>query len=172
MKVIILTTIFIFALTLNSIASDTPDTGGISNFSGGIAAFTLSKPEIVNATIENGIVRVTEKRSFRAGPWLQANWVHGTKDDNAKEVAWGLFVGTEISNENKIFRSIGIGVLMQFRRGKDNLPINLGIGPQWTSIQVLGSGLIDNQSVPTGVESIRYRTETHPGVVMCVSFGF
>src|SRR5689334_117833 len=43
----------------------------LENLGLGIAVFGLQDEEIVKATIENNILRVTEKRKMRAGPWLQ-----------------------------------------------------------------------------------------------------
>jgi len=146
-------------------AAGDPSWGG--SFSVGLATFGTGKREIVAATIENGVVRVTEERSFRAQPWLQANYA-------AKEAGgFGFFVGVEVSGENKLIRSVGIGPLWQFiDKSSTKRVINLGIGVQWTSIQVLGDGFSENQPAPAGVTAVRYKTETQPGPVICVSFGF
>jgi hypothetical protein len=138
----------------------------ISNLSLGIAVIGFTKPEIVSATIENKTVRVTEKRSMRAGPWLQTGYVW---PGNKNSVGWGFFVGAEVLSGNKLINAVGIGPLIQIKRGTEKegkKPINLGIGLQWSTMQVLGNGQKEDQQVPDGTEAIRYKTITRPGVVI------
>jgi hypothetical protein len=138
----------------------------VSNLSLGIAVIGMSKPEIVTATIENGIVRVVEKRSMRASPWLQTGYVW---PGNGNSVSWGFFVGAEVLSGNKLINAVGIGPLMQIKRSDGSngkKPINLGVGIHWSTMQVLGNGLSEDQKVPEGTETIRYKSITKPGVVI------
>lgn len=144
--------------------------GPFGNMTAGIAAFYLGKKnEIVDATIENGIVRVKEKRSMRAGPWLQTTWVSDVWSSTS--VRPGFFLGAELGGDNLV-RSVGTGFNFQFRVSpkEPKGAINVGLGIHWTTIQVLGAGLVENQQVDPGTESIRYRKESQPGVVVNVSF--
>lgn len=138
----------------------------MSNLSLGIAVIGFTKPEIVSATIENKFVRVTEKRSMRAGPWLQTGYVW---PGNKNSVGYGFFVGAEVLSGNKLINAVGIGPLIQIKRGSDKdgkKPINLGFGLQWSTMQVLGNGIEEDKEVPSGTEAIRFKTITRPGVVV------
>jgi hypothetical protein len=152
--------------------------GVFSNLNAGIAVFHLGSDEIVDATIENHIVRVKEKRRVRAGPWLQTTWVKDSPGGcSRKWIKCGIFLGAELGGDNLV-KSVGTGVVLQFRRVDENGEqttkgaINLGIGLHWTSVQLLGAGLVENEPIGEGIESIRYRNETRRGVVINVSFAF
>jgi hypothetical protein len=151
--------------------------GVFSNLNAGIAVLHLGSDEIVDATIENHIVRVKEKRRVRAGPWLQTTWVNDGNKCPSEWIKCGIFLGAELGGDNLV-KSVGTGFVLQFRRKDENGmqttkgAINLGIGLHWTTVQLLGSGLEENKPVDEGIESIRYRNETRRGVVINVSFGF
>ena len=156
-----------------------PNMGAFGNLTAGIGVFSLGKKgEVVDATIENGIVRVKEKRSMRAGPWLQTTWIYDKPEEKPPFAKFGIFLGAELGGDNLV-KSVGTGLVLQLRRLDETTglsttkgAINIGIGVHWTTIQVLGSGLVENGAVPVGTESIRYRKESQPGAVINVSFGF
>lgn len=159
--------------------NSTSNMGAFGNLTAGIGVFSLGKKgEVVDATIENGIVRVKEKRSMRAGPWLQTTWIYDKPEEKRPFAKFGIFLGAELGGDNLV-KSVGTGVVLQLRRLDETTglstmkgAINIGIGVHWTTIQVLGSGLVENSAVPVGTESIRYRKESQPGAVINVSFGF
>jgi hypothetical protein len=150
----------------NKLAITDKQTELLDNLSVGIAVLALHKPEIVSATIEGGIVRVTEKRSMRPGFWLQTGYTWPS--EKSKHLFYGFFVGAQVT-ESKLFNAVGIGPLVKVDRGVGKRPIFLGLGVQWSSMQMLGNGLKEDQAAPASVESIRYKQVTRPGLVVCFS---
>jgi hypothetical protein len=136
------------------------------NLSLGLAVISSTKPEIVSATVENGIVRVTEKRSMRAVPWLQTGLV---SDRDFLGGKLGMFLGAEVLSGDKLINAIGIGPMIQLKRGNSEegkKPINLGIGVQWSTMQVLGNGFEEDKPKPAGTEAVRFKKITKPGIVI------
>jgi hypothetical protein len=179
---------------------------GTTNWGGlgwgiGIATdFDVGGNRVVNASVVNNIVRLTDTSSnvgisfvleahyfFTdwAVPFLNTGCTSTNKDPYVcNNVGIGPFVAIEVGDGTTatpsatgIITSFAMGAMVGFRH--PNLPgasatssWNLGIGFRVDpKAQVLGDGLFPNQPLPAG-DSIRWKTEPRYGVMLLSSFSF
>jgi len=100
--------------------------------------------------------------------------------NNGTQVGLGPLVAVQMGSDDKIVDAIGLGVMMGFRRTKDDDDpdnnnrdgswgnrFNIGLGVMFDpNVQKLGDGLVRNEPLPAG-DSLRYREEhAYRGVIV------
>jgi len=157
--------------------------GGIE-FGVGIS-FTLdigSSDRIAEAELVNGIVRVKDENNGVARIMLESHYFFtpggtGLFGTPAGQWGHGPFIAVQPGTDD-IIQAIGAGWMWGFRRpvaqgGDTGQSFNIGVGIVVDpNTRVLGDGIVENQPLPAGETSIRYREEMQTGVVVLASFSF
>jgi hypothetical protein len=140
----------------------------------GVGAMFLDDTNIKDTTIENGIVRVTSEEDVNKSVWLETHYLID-KYRFGPYTSWGPFLALQVGSENDVFDSIAFGVMVSWKRtpisdtGNKNA-FNIGVGWASTKVDVLGDGIEENQSLPTGIESVRTKEIDTGGPVLMFSF--
>lgn len=127
---------------------------------------------ITGTTVQNGIVRVTSEQDFIPALWLSSQWVYRT----GRMTGFGPFIGLGMDNKGGLFDNAGIGLAfsMAFEpwktRGEKQNALNIGVGWGVQKVSVLGDGVIENEPLPEGEESVRYKEKYSHGPMILVSF--
>lgn len=156
------------------------NTGPIRDFAGlkfGVGiSFTLAsgdRDRVSDASVVGGLVRVDDEDNGRARIMLESHYFF-TLDTETKKKAWGIgpFIALQ-PGTNEIIESIGIGVMMGFRRGNGPESFNIGIGAVVDpNTRVLGDGIVADAPLPPGETNVRYKEEMQTGLLIISSFSF
>ncbi|WP_206675458.1 hypothetical protein [Solimonas terrae] len=149
---------------------------GALGFAAGIGVTFLKHANVNDATLENGVVRVTDETKNQRALWLETHyqiyqWSHQT-------YGFGPFLAVQLDGQNGgLFDSVAGGFMIAMNRsGKTgpftNLGFNVGYGWVSTSVKRLGDGLEEGQPLPSGVEVPYYRKHDEIGHVLMFSFTF
>lgn len=145
-------------------------------FAAGIGVNFFSKDDIRDATVRNGVVRVTETRSEERAIWLESHYQLWKSPTD--RYGFGPFVAMQINDDDSgLFDSLGAGVMWSMNRAPksksfQNLGFNVGVGVTSTSIKRLGAGLKENEALPAGEEAVFFRKEDDTGWMVLFSFTF
>jgi hypothetical protein len=150
-------------------ADDKPPAIDLSEFATGVAILVPSKHAVSNATIVNGVVRVTSKSTAEASVLVAR---HFYPFDNGKCSAStttkrpcvggmiGLGLGSSAAGSNQLINFIGAGLTVG-SPSTDNTTtawqFGIGIGRRF-NYQVLGDGFVENAAPPVGETQVRYKT--------------
>jgi len=92
----------------------------------GFGVMNLRQSDIINSTIDNGIIRVTSEEENKMGLWLTTSWINDSFPSDW--IGLGPFFGVQLGGNNEIVNSIAIGIDLSFRRLKPKLPLDFQIG--------------------------------------------
>ncbi len=180
--------------------SGTQNFGGIDFGIGISMTYDLGKNERVrDATIVDGIVRVTHAENVRARVVLESHYfftptLGATRRKEAddycadvkhdpvqyrncrsslKDFGIGPFVALQPGSD-KVIDAIGAGVMVGLRRGTDRASsLNFGIGIFYdVDTQILGNGFEDDQPPPGNEVEVRFRRQSQSGILFLSSFSF
>jgi hypothetical protein len=176
----------------NNQASGTTTWGGLGWGVGIATDFDIGGKRVTNASIVNGLVRVSDTSSnVGIGFVLEAHyffrdWLLGSptprscKGYNCTEAATGPFVAIEVGGgssatpaNNGPITGLAMGWMVGFRH-PDSAPTknsswNFGVGIRVDpKAQVLADGFIPNQPPPAGETAVRFKTEPHYGAALFV----
>jgi hypothetical protein len=148
---------------------------GSLGFSAGLGVMFLPQPDILEAQIINGIVRVKREEYQKIGLWLETNYVFDVCGGDY--IAPGFFIGTQLINvdgKGEVFNSVAGGPMISFRRlplgAGDNKAINLGAGYFITHLTVLGDHVHENKPAPPNEDEVRTKSISTQGWMAMVSF--
>lgn len=158
---------------------------GIRDFAGlsfgvgiGLTTDREGGPEIENAEIVNGVVRVTEEQEDVPRIMLETHYFFIPKRTFLRAVevgkwGWGPFIGIQ-SGEEETIRALAAGLMIGFRKGEDaKNSWNFGVGRMFeTNVKHLGSGIRENEPLPNGETAIRFRTESEQAIGLVWSFAW
>ncbi len=180
--------------------SGTQNFGGIDFGIGISMTYDLGKNERVrDATIVDGIVRVTHAENVRARVVLESHYFFtptlsaarreeadsycaDVKHDpvqyrncrsSLKDFGIGPFVALQPGSD-KVIDAIGAGVMVGMRRGTDRASsLNFGVGIFYdVDTQILGNGFKDDQPPPGNEVEVRFRRQSQSGILFLSSFSF
>jgi hypothetical protein len=182
--------------------SATTTWGGIGWGIGLAADFDIGGARVANATLANGIVRITDTSSnVGVGFVLEAHYFLRDYEysfaNAAKQwicsiycnvdVAVGPFVAIEVGGGSSATPAAGdpitgyaLGFMLGLHHPDPSNPKasptsswNFGVGLRVDpKAQVLGDGVVANQPLPAGETAIRYKTEPREGIMLLSSFSF
>lgn len=144
-------------------------------FSFGLAVLNYSSPYVKQAEVLGGNVRITDTVDQRITPWLQAQYIFDGWWPGSSHIKPGIFVGVGLGSESNFLETFGIGGMISMKRtswgDKVNTgALNIGLGVYTSKVQKLADGIEEGQPLPTGVESIRFKTESDVGIMLNLSF--
>lgn len=124
----------------------------------------------------NGIVRITDEENDLARLMLEAHHFFTPSifgGDSEGLWGWGPFVAVQ-PGEGEIIDAVAAGLMVGFRYSRESSnSFNIGIGyivdP---NTQILGEGIVANQSLPEGETEIRFRETSQHGLLIMTSFSF
>lgn len=142
-------------------------------FGAGIMAnfdFNRGGARVKSARAINGIVRVEESTQAQVGFMLEAHkFLEAPKAGST--AVHGPFIGIVMQEAN--IDTAVIGWMWGFRQPKSTQTLNLGLGLSVSPrAQLLGDGIVEGQSLPTGETEVRYKRATKYGFAIIASFGF
>lgn len=143
----------------------------------GIGVSFLDESDILETTVANGVIRVTDSEKVKRDAWLET---HYTFDNISEWMGWnylapGIFVGVQVAGSGGTFDGISAGLLMSWKRtpigdSKSKQAFNIGAGWVNRKIRVLGDGMVENEPLPAGEEAVRYRKKDSSGWMLMFSF--
>ena len=144
------------------------------NFAVGLGLVYLKADDVKAATIDNGIVRVTDVEKTKFGVWLTTNTFFSNVTDKSK-YRRGMFVAAQIGEE-KIVNSVATGLSLASSQpgnsSSGSAPLVFQLGYGWTRIQTLADGYVDGQALPSGATQPLFKKTTSGGPVLLVSYNF
>lgn len=154
-------------------AATTDDRFGQFNFGLGIGISDLSRADVLETQIEQGLVRVTDSEKTKRGLWLETHYLLD-RYAFGKYASHGPFFGIQVLEGDDVIKSVALGYMISLKRSpiKDKTSktaFNLGLGLHTTKIKVLGNGIVEDQALPTGVESVRLKSKDETGVMLMFS---
>jgi hypothetical protein len=163
--------------------ADTPKVeGDLSGLGFGVALGSSFRgsTDIISTTLENNVIRVTDGDKTSLGFWLETHYFFGLDDgvtakDGSKIHKYGLgpFVAAQASSDNKVIKSLGLGVMLGLRRTENSTnSFNIGVGYAATQINVLTDGLTVNEVLPSGVTTVNTKTKIVGAPFVITSFAF
>lgn len=146
---------------------------GQFSFGLGIGVSDLSKPDVLEPVIEQGVVRITDSEKTKRGLWLETHYLLD-RYAFGPYVSHGPYFGMQVADSEDIIKAVSLGYMVSFKRSpiKDKTSkaaFNLGLGLHSTKIKVLGHGIVEDEPLPTGVESVRLRSREDAGVMLMFS---
>lgn len=138
----------------------------------GAGAIIPNRKNITDATISNGIVRVTGEQQVIPSFWLTTHWTYRP----TAFTGVGPFVGLGLNTDQGLFSSMAAGVMLSLtrtkweERGKRQPAFNIGLGYGVQKIKVLGNGIKEDSYLPENEEAIRYKDRYTHGPVLLFSF--
>jgi len=128
------------------------------------------------ATVVNGVVRVTEEENDIARVMLESHYFFTPDFDflvSKEQWGWGPFISLQ-PGTNEIIEAVGVGLMLGFKRESHSLSSwNIGLGfvidP---SVSILGDGVKENQPVPVGEQTVRFKETSQIGLLLLTSFSF
>lgn len=158
------------ALLLSAFAAAADDNTpalDLSEFATGVAVLVPSKHSVSNATIVNGVVRVTSKSTAEASVLVARHFYpfdNGKCSANGKRACVGgmigLGLGSSAAGSNQLINFIGAGLTVGSPSTADSKTawqFGVGIGRRF-NYQVLGDGFVENAAPPAGETQVRYKT--------------
>jgi len=196
MKIFI--TMLVLIITAMGIAyADTDSPGqsgnnaGKQNFAGinlglGLAlTFRHGEDRIEDASVENGIVRVSKEKNVDTKIMLETHyffkpeweWLEKLKEkiDLPKEnFGIGPFIAIEPdSSGGQVIGAYSLGIMTGFKRDTGNASWNIGVGYGVnTGVKVLGDGIEEGKPLPEGEKGVRYKEINQPGWMIITSFSW
>lgn len=169
----------------------------LKHFGAGIAADrkTSGPDRIREAEVVGGKVTVTDVDNATVGPIIEAHaFVFTLKHDWAVENSKGDLVVTRVQpcatasefptvamgpftmlnfGDEQFIKSIGIGWMFGFRVKQTETSLNIGLAYTiQQDVKALATGFKDGEPLPTGEESIRYRSDDGSGFAIVLSFAW
>lgn len=151
------------------------------DFGAGIGlSLSVGKKKVIDqAEVVNGIVRVSRERDEIPRLLFETHYLFLPKETNFLYMVepelwgWGPFIAVQSSEEQTI-DSVGFGLLLGFRRSKDaTTSFNIGVGVVYDSnVKVLGDGIKENQPLPAGETTVRFKEISEMSWLLIGSFGF
>jgi len=128
-----------------------------------------SNDRVDDVEVVDGIVRVSDKGNGIASLVLESHYYTGT--------IWGAAVGPFVAirtGDSEIIDAAAIGVMFGWKSpAADSAGFNLGLGfVADPNVEVLGSGVIENQALPGNETTVRTSEETQGGVILIFSRNF
>jgi len=129
---------------------------------------------------DNGIVRVEKQSNDVARVMLESHYFFEKNEGHkflglteAEKWGHGPFIALQPGTD-EIIEAIGFGWMFGFRKDAQataswNLGVGLVIDP---SVKILGDGIEENKSLPTGETQIRYKETSQAGLLILFSFTF
>lgn len=161
-----------------------------------------SQTDIISTAVQNNTLRVSDGDKSSLGFWLETHYFFGidpwleankyntgrkvkvkdpvTKKESEQDVTAkiyrygvGPFVAAQASDDNKVIKSLGIGLMFGARRERDSTnSFNIGIGYAATKINVLTDGLVINQPLPNGITEATTKSKIVGAPFLITSFSF
>jgi hypothetical protein len=128
------------------------------------------KARVDEASLVNGLVRVDRDSNTSIRPMVD---VHAPVIPISENITAGPFVGVQFSTA-QVVDSLGAGMMISLPTG-GTAPktLNLGIGAVLDpNVRTLGNGIEEDQPLPPGETSIRFRNTSKFGVFFMTSVGF
>lgn len=148
------------------------------NFAVGLGLVYLKADDVKAATIDNGIVRVTDAEKTKLGVWLTTSTFFSNVNilvSKSDKYRWGMFVAAQIGEE-KIVNSVATGLSLASSQpgnsSSGSAPLVFQLGYGWTRIQTLADGYVDGQALPSGATQPLFKKATSGGPVLLVSYNF
>lgn len=128
------------------------------------------------ATVVNGVVRVTEEENDIARVMLESHYFFTPDCDflvPKNQWGWGPFISLQ-PGTNEIIEAVGVGLMLGFKRESNTLSSwNIGLGfvidP---SVSILGDGITENEALPVGEQTVRFKETSQIGLLLLTSFSF
>lgn len=154
------------------------------NFAVGLGVQYISaNPDIINTTVDNGVLRITNVEKYKLGLWLSSNTFffsgkkHTYMPDGYKS---GLFVATQLGGggNNDILNSFALGFSFMTDRTKHEIdkagiaPLVFQVGYGWTRIQTFADGYSSGMTLPNTVNQPVMKKVIGKGPVLLVSTAF
>ena len=137
-----------------------------------------NEDRIENASVENGIVRVSKSKNSIPRVVLESHYFFVPKNSflylvDEKLWGWGPFIALQPGTEN-VIDAIGWGFMVGFRRSVDssaswNFGCGMIVDP---NARILGSGMKADQPIPPGETQVRYEERSQWGILLMSSFSF
>jgi hypothetical protein len=118
---------------------------------------------VSDASVVNGVVGVDDAENGRSRIMLESHYFF-TPDSGLRQKSWGIgpFIALQSGTED-IIESIGIGVMMRFRRGKGPESFNIDIGAVADpNTRVLGDGIVADAPCPPEKRTCATRKRCRP----------
>jgi len=150
------------------------------HFGVGITLTLRSVPEIREADVVAGIVRVTKEQTSIPRVMLETHFFYVPQRSFLRVVdvgrwGWGPFLGIQ-NGEEEIINAVAAGAMIGFKRKadpEDKSSWNFGFGLVWDpQVKELGDGIEENQPLPPGETDVRFKEKSERGYVLVWSFSF
>lgn len=143
----------------------------------GIGNTWLSRENVREAVVTDGIVRVTESEREQRAFWLETHYLFDSWPKNWNYVSHGPMVAAQFNGDRGIFSALAFGYMLSFKRTRksdrtSNAAFNVGLAYAGTRIQQFGNGLTEDEALPAGEMAVRYRSRDTGGVLLLISFNF
>lgn len=143
------------------------------NFAVGLGVMRVSGGDVSAATIDNGVVRVTEVDKQKLGLWLSTSTFFDTIKDSYR---WGLFLGAQLGGDDKVLNGLATGIAIASAKKPSGQPgtspLVFQIGWGWTRVQRLADGYVDGEAPPGGATQPLFKKTTQGGPVLMISYSF
>ncbi|MFA5939652.1 MAG: hypothetical protein WC809_09895 [Sinimarinibacterium sp.] len=139
-----------------------------AGFGIGVGATFDGEPNIKDAQVVDGVVRVLDEEKHSRGLWLETHL-------QVYKCGWfavGPFVAAQVDGDN-VFEGLGAGIMFLGSRGdKTNLAFNIGIGYASVPVRVLGDGIEDGEPLPGMETQVRFKDTDDERWLLLFSFDF
>ena len=140
------------------------------NFGIGVGVLLLDEPDIIDTTINNGVVIVTDEEKQKLGFWLTSSWVNSSWP--SENIQIGPFIGVQLFDDKSLLNSLAVGINLSFMKVKYGLPLDFQIGWAWTRTSELAQGFNDNEAVPNGASEVITKDVIRDGFIFITSYKF
>jgi hypothetical protein len=190
-----LTFVLLSIISISALAQD-KQTAAADNldgfqFTAGLGIVATGGRQSINATtIDNGVVRVTEKQNIQNGLWLASHMFTDScaiKDESNntckefKHSRWGMFVaaqlgGSSSNNEGKLVQSLAFGAsytyMSKLGGNVTSAPLVVSLGLASVPQKKLSTPYQDGQPLPVGSNQPVIVTKNIIAPVLLVSYRF
>ena len=136
----------------------------------GVGVLLLDEPDIIDTTVNNGKVVITDEEKEKLGFWLTSSWVNSNWP--SKNIQIGPFIGLQLFDEKSFLNSLAVGINLSFMKVKYGLPLDFQLGWAWTRTSELAKGYKENEALPDGVSSIITKDVISDGFIFITSYKF
>jgi hypothetical protein len=154
---------------------------GLQNlgFGVGIGLSGLFTPEVNEAVVENGTVRITDEQWTRREFWFETHYLiyQSCLFEINRPYGHGPFAAISVLNDQGLFNSVGLGWLVSLKRTEatdleNKSAFNVGVGVQFTGFDVLRDDLVEGEKIPAGAENNLLKRVDGLGWLIMFSFSF
>lgn len=163
------------------------------NFAVGLGAHYLTgSPDVLEHSVDNGVLRITNEEKYKLGLWLSTNtFLDTTKfcaplmnsciiSNDAHKIRWGFFVATQLGNSSNsgILNSLAVGLSFMANHTRSDYvaagtaPLVFQLGYGLTRIQTLADGYTNGMTLPAGTNQPVMKKSIGKGPVLLVSTAF